>query len=88
MDLDLLLGLVALAIGTALSVWSAPLAHGLREGDEQWRERHPWTAQYEPQTTLTASDRGRFLILRAWLLGSAAGFVVVGAGLVVRTGIV
>ena len=84
MDLDLLMGLTALAIGVALTAFSAPLARSLREGDDQWREQHPWTAAYEPQTTWTATDRGRFLILRGWLLASSAGFVVVGAGLLMR----
>ena len=84
MDPDLVLGVVALAIGVALAAFSSPLARGLREGDDRWRERHPWTAAYEPQRALTATDRGRLLILRSWLLVSALGFAVVGAGLLLR----
>ena len=84
MDLDLALGLVALAIGAALAAFSAPLARSLREGDDRWRERHPWTAAYEPQAAWTATDRGRFLVLRGWLLACSAGFLVVGTGLLLR----
>lgn len=86
MELDLVLGLLAIVIGTTLTAFSAPLARGLREGDDRWRERHPWTACYEPQAVATAGDHVRYRILRAWLLCSAGGFVAVGAGLVLRAG--
>jgi hypothetical protein len=84
MVLDLVLGAVAVAIGVSLQAFRTPLALLMREGDDHWREQHPWTAVYEPQTALLASDEGRLRIFRTWLVVCAGGFAAVGAGLVLR----
>jgi hypothetical protein len=83
MVLDLVLGPASLLIGTLLAVYSGPLATLMREGDDGWRERG-WTEAYEPDTAFLESDRGRWWIFRCWLLLSATGFVVIGAGLLLR----
>jgi hypothetical protein len=83
MLLDLLLGPAALLIGGLLTAYSAPLATLMREGDDGWRER-AWTQTYEPQAGFLESDHGRWWVFRCWLLISALGFVVIGAGLVLR----
>ena len=84
MVLDLVIGTVSFLIGTLLVAYSAPLATLMREGDDGWRERG-WTGAYEPDVGFLESDRGRWWIFRGWLLLSATGFVVVGAGLLLRT---
>ncbi len=81
--LDLLLGSLSVLGGALLVLFSAPLATLMREGDDGWRERG-WTETYEPDVGFLESDRGRWWIFRCWLLLSAVGFVVVGAGLVFR----
>ena len=81
--LDLVLGNAAVLIGAMLVAFSGRLATLMREGDDGWRERG-WTQAYEPDTALLESDQGRWWVFRCWLLLSATGFVVVGAGLVGR----
>ncbi len=83
MVLDLVIGYSSLVIGALLLAFSAPLATLMREGDDGWRERG-WTQAYEPDVGFLESERGRWWIFRCWLLLSAAGFLVVGGGLVVR----
>ncbi len=83
MELDLFFGILALSIGGALAAFSAPLTEALREGDDRWRDERPWTQSFEPRA-LRASDQARFLLIRGYLLGCAAGFVVVGVGLASR----
>ncbi len=83
MVLDLVIGNASVVLGALLAIFSAPLATLMREGDDGWRERG-WTQAYEPDTAFLESDRGRWWIFRCWLLLSAAGFVVVGAGLLLR----
>lgn len=84
MVLDLVLGAVAVAIGVSLLAFADPLAGLMREGDDRWREQHPWTAAYEPRTAALASNEGRLRVFRTWLLVSAVGFVAVGGGLLLR----
>jgi hypothetical protein len=84
MTVDLLMGVAALLLGLALAGFSAPLADLMREGDERLREQHPWVQAYEPQAGPLATAVGRWWILRSWLLISSAGFVSVGAALVLR----
>jgi hypothetical protein len=84
MVIDLVMGMSALLIGVALTGFSAPLADLMKEGDERYREDHPWVQAYEPQAGWLATDSGRWWILRSWLLFFAAGFVVVGGALLVR----
>ena len=81
--LDLVMGYGAIILGALLVGFSSPLATLMREGDDGWRERG-WTQAYEPDVAFLESDRGRWWIFRCWLLLSAVGFVVVGAGLVFR----
>ncbi len=84
MDLDALLGVLALLIALGLGAFRAPLAAHLREGDEHWRERHPWTAAYEPQGGRIATDEGRLTTFRVGLTLAALAFAAVGAGLLAR----
>ena len=84
MVVDLAMGFTALAIGLWLGVCSGPLADQLQEGDEQYRENHPWVEVFEPQTGWLATADGRWWILRGWLLASALGFAGIGAALAVR----
>ncbi len=84
MVLDLILGAVAVAIGASLLTYRSPLAQLMREGDDHWREQHPWTAAYEPQAAVLSSAEGRLRVFRTWLVVSAAGFAAVGAGLLLR----
>ena len=84
MTIDLLMGFASLLIGFTLSGFSAPLAHLMKEGDERYREEHPWVQAYEPQVGWLATDTGRWWILRSWLLLAAMGFAVIGALLVAR----
>jgi hypothetical protein len=88
MLIDLVMGLTALAVGVWLGVCSGPLADHLQEGDDRYRENHPWVEAFEPQTGYFATADGRWWILRGWLLASALGFVVVGAALLLRATIV
>ncbi len=83
MLLDILIGNASLLIGALLVAYSSPLATLMREGDDGWRERS-WTHAYEPDAGFLESDRGRWWIFRCWLLVSASGFVVIGAGLLLR----
>jgi hypothetical protein len=81
---DLVMGLAAALIGVWLGVCSAPLADQLQEGDERYRDRHPWVESFEPQAGFFATAQGRWWILRIWLLSAALAFDVIGAGLLVR----
>jgi hypothetical protein len=83
MVLDMVIGITSLLIGALLLSFSAPLATLMREGDDGWRE-NGWTQSYEPDAAFLESDRGRWWIFRGWLLLSATGFVVIGAGLALR----
>ncbi len=83
MELDLFFGILALSIGGALAAFSAPLTEALREGDDRWRDERPWTQSFEPRA-LRASERGRFLVFRAYLLTCSSAFIVVGVGLALR----
>ena len=80
---DLVIGNAAVVLGALLLIFSAPLATLMREGDDEWRERG-WTQAFEPDAAVLESDRGRWWVFRCWLLLSATGFVVIGAGLVGR----
>ena len=84
MVLDLVLGAVALAIGASLLLHLTALAHLMLEGDDHWRDKHPWTAAYEPQAAVLASAEGRLRIFRTWLAVSAVGFGAIGTGLLLR----
>ena len=70
-------------IGLLLLVRSAALADLMKEGDDQWRG-HPVFSRFEPSTGPLATDTGRWWALRAWVLASAVGFVMVGGGLLGR----
>ena len=83
MLLDLVIGNASLLIGLLLVAFNGRLATLMREGDDGWRERG-WTGTYEPNVAFLESDRGRWWIFRCWLLLSATGFVVIGAGLLLR----
>ena len=87
MIVDLVMGIAALLIGLWLGVCSAPLADQLQEGDERYREDHPWVESFEPQAGWLATADGRWWILRGWLIASAAGFVIVGCALALRGGL-
>ncbi|HEX8122140.1 MAG TPA: hypothetical protein VF549_12835 [Solirubrobacteraceae bacterium] len=81
---DLVIGASSLLMGVLLVAFSAPLATMMREGDDGWRE-NGWTQSYEPDAAFLESDRGRWWIFRGWLLLSAFGFLVIGAGLLLRS---
>ena len=58
MIIDLVMGVTALMIGLWLGVCSGPLADHLQEGDERYREEHPWVETFEPQVGfLATADR-------------------------------
>ena len=84
MIVDLVMGFAAVAIGLWLGVCSVPLADHLQEGDERYRENHPWVESFEPQVGFLATSDGRWWILRGWLLASALGFAGIGTALAVR----
>lgn len=84
MLLDVAMGYASLVLGALLFVFSGQLATLMREGDDGWREQG-WTQAYEPDVAFLESDRGRWWIFRSWLLLSATGFVVIGAGLLLRS---
>ena len=84
MTVDLVMGFASLLIGFSLAGFSAPLANLMQEGDERYREEHPWVQAYEPQAGWLATDNGRWWILRSWLLLFSLGFAVIGALLVAR----
>jgi hypothetical protein len=81
---DLIMGVSAVLIAASLAGFSAPLANLMQEGDERYREQHPWVESYEPQVRWLESDNGRWWILRGWLLFFATGFAVVGGALLAR----
>jgi hypothetical protein len=84
MVIDLVVGAASLLIGLWLGVCSGPLADHLQEGDERYREHHPWVQTFEPQVGWLATADGRWWILRGWLLVSSLGFAGIGGALVLR----
>jgi hypothetical protein len=84
MVVDFVMGISAVLIGLALVGFSAPLADLMQEGDERYREQHPWVESYEPQVRWLETTTGRWWVLRSWLLLGALGFLVIGTMLVVR----
>jgi hypothetical protein len=84
MVIDYLMGVSGLLLGTLLVAFSARLADLMQEGDEMYREQHPWVESYEPQVRWLASTTGRWWILRSWVLLAAVGFCLIGAMLVLR----
>jgi hypothetical protein len=84
MIIDVAMGAASLLIGIWLSVCSAPLADFMQEGDERYRQKHPWVEAFEPQAGFLATADGRWWILRSWLLVSAFGFAGIGAALIAR----
>jgi hypothetical protein len=84
MIVDLVMGSTALLLGLTLVGFSAPLADLMQEGDEQYREQHPWVESYEPQVRWLETTTGRWWVLRSWLLLAALGFLVIGAMLAGR----
>ena len=81
---DLLMGLAAILLGALLAAYSGPLAHHLKEGDERYRERFRWVQGVEPRQGLLATDRGRWWLLRGWMLVTALGYAAVGVLLALR----
>ena len=47
------------------------------DGDNLYRENHPWVESFEPQVGFLASADGRWWILRGWLLVSDVETVVI-----------
>ncbi len=84
MLLDLIIGTSSLLIAVLMGAFSPRLADLMREGDDGWRQRQPWTESYEPDVGFLATDRGRWWIFRGWLLLASAGFLIVGGGLILR----
>jgi hypothetical protein len=80
---DLLMGMIAVAIGAVLLGTSGRLALLMKEGDDGYRE-HPVFSRFEPSSGPLATDEGRLFAFRAWVVVWAAGFVAVGAGLLIR----
>jgi hypothetical protein len=80
------MGATSLVLAALLLVSSARLADLMKEGDDRWRG-HPVFSRFEPHTGPLTTDEGRWWALRAWVLASAAGFAIVGAGLVLRAGL-
>ena len=83
MVIDLVMGITAILIGTALYTESATLASYMKEGDEHYRG-HPWLRAFEPTQGPLATDEGRVKAFRIWIGGSGAAFVAVGAALILR----
>ena len=84
MIVDLVMGVAAVALAVWLAVCSGPLADHLQDGDDRYRDRHPWVEAFEPHQGFLATADGRWWILRSWLLLAALGFAVVGGGLLLR----
>ena len=83
MTVDLLMGLMSLALGAVLTAQNGHLAAQMKAGDDDLRG-HPWLRVFEPTDGPLATEAGRITAFRAWILASAAGFVVVGSGLLLR----
>ena len=83
MAIDLAMGAASALIGLALLVNNAQLAALMKEGDDRYRE-HPWLRAFEPTDGPLATDAGRFVAFRAWIITSSAGFLAVGAALALR----
>jgi hypothetical protein len=83
MLIDLVMGIVAVLIGTALFTENAALAAHMKDGDDRYRG-HPWLQAFEPSRGPLATDTGRVLAFRIWIGGSGALFIAVGAALVLR----
>jgi hypothetical protein len=86
MAVDLVMGFAGVLIGAALVLRNTQLAALMKEGDEHYRG-HPWLRVFEPTGGPLATDSGRVTAFRAWILVSGAGFVAVGAALLVRGGL-
>ena len=84
MVIDYLMGVSGLLLGTLLVAYSARLADLMQEGDEIYREQHPWVETYEPQVRWLESTTGRWWILRGWVLMAATGFCLIGSMLLLR----
>jgi hypothetical protein len=83
MAIDLVMGVLGALIGVALLAGNARLADLLKEGDDQYRH-HPWLQAFEPSDGPLATDAGRIAAFRGWFIVSGAGFLAVGAALMVR----
>ena len=86
MVIDLVMGVVAVLLGTALYSGNATLAAHMTDGDDRYRG-HPWLRAFEPTDGPLATEDGRIKAFRGWILVSAAGFVAVGAALAARGGV-
>ena len=84
MVIDLVMGIVAILIGTALYAQNPTLASYMKEGDDRYRG-HPWLQAFEPTQGPLATDAGRILAFRIWIGGTGAAFVAVGAALLLRS---
>ncbi len=80
---DLVMGIAAVLIGSALFTENPTLASYMKEGDDRYRG-HPWLRLFEPTRGPLATESGRILAFRIWIGGSGAGFLAVGAGLIFR----
>jgi hypothetical protein len=83
MAIDLLMGLAGVLIGAGLLLRNTHLATLMKEGDEHYRG-HPWLRVFEPTEGPLATESGRFVVFRGWILVSGAGFLAVGAALLAR----
>lgn len=83
MVIDLVMGFVAVLMGTALFTQNATLALHMKDGDDRYRE-HPWLQAFEPTRGPLATDAGRIMAFRIWIGGSGALSIAVGAALILR----
>ena len=83
MTIDLVMGALGALIGAALILRSAQFAEYMKEGDDRYRE-HPWLQVFEPTTGPLATDNGRIVAFRAYVVVAGAGFVLISAMLVAR----
>ncbi len=72
------MGLTSIAIAVLLTAFSHRLADLMQEGDQRYRDEHPWVQAFEPQAGYLATDDGRWWILRGWLLSASLGFATIG----------
>ena len=83
MTIDLVMGALGTLMGLALILRSSELAQYMKEGDDRYRE-HPWLQAFEPTTGPLATDSGRIVAFRAYVIIAGAGFLLVSAALVAR----